>query len=44
MQAKWIGAAAALAVFVGGAAFADTLNFTATLKGSAETPPNTTAL
>ncbi len=42
MQAKWIGAAAALAVLVGGAAHAGTLRFEATLKGSSETPPNAT--
>jgi hypothetical protein len=43
MQGKWIGAAAALMVFVAGAAGAATLHFTATLKGADETPPNTTA-
>ena len=43
MQARWIGAIAAVAVLAGGAALADTVKFTATLKGSSETPPNTTA-
>jgi hypothetical protein len=38
-----MGAAAALVILVGGAAFADTVKFTATLKGASETPPNATA-
>jgi hypothetical protein len=42
MKNIWIGAAAALLVFAGGAASAATEHFTATLKGSEETPPNTT--
>src|ERR1019366_9987400 len=42
MRNQWIAAAAALAVFAGGAACAATEHFTATLAGSDETPPNAT--
>jgi hypothetical protein len=42
MRNQWIAAAAALAVFAGGAASAATEHFTATLTGSDETPPNAT--
>ena len=40
MHLKSILAATALALALGGAAFADTLQFTAALKGASETPPN----
>lgn len=43
MTIKWIGAVAGLALFVAGAAAAATEHFTATLKGSEETPPTTSA-
>lgn len=43
MPRKWIGAAAALVVFAAGAACAQTLHFSATLKGADETPPNNSA-
>jgi hypothetical protein len=43
MNARWIGAVSALAlVFSGAAASAKTLHFATVLKGSEETPPNTT--
>lgn len=43
MKMIWIGAAAALTLFAAGAANAATEHFTAALRGSEETPPNTTA-
>ena len=43
MRTIWIGAAAALSLLAAGAAGAATEHFTAALKGSDETPPNTTA-
>ena len=43
MHRKWIGAAAALVVLIGGTANAATLHFMAMLKGGEETPPNATA-
>jgi hypothetical protein len=42
MRSMWFGAAAALLVLAGGAASAASLHFTASLKGSDETPPNAT--
>ena len=39
MRTVWIGAATALVLFAAGAAVAATEHFTATLKGSEETPP-----
>jgi hypothetical protein len=43
MHVGLLAAAAALTVLAGGAASADTLHFTTTLKGSDETPPNSTS-
>ncbi len=43
MSIKLIGAAAALSLFIAGAASAATLHFTANLTGAAQTPPTDSA-